>query len=188
VSTVQRLEQAIEAWNRGDLAEYLTLYDDGVVLHGYGPGPMDKAAVTGFYEAIFAGLPGSQIALLDTFAGGDRVAARFAQTGRHDGPLMGVPPTGREVRLDGITILAFRDLLGDARPLIERRGLTLLGIALTNLADAGAVQLALPLEYRQASALDAALDDVRDRYGADAIKRAVLLGRDTGIEVPLLPD
>jgi DNA polymerase IV len=88
-----------------------------------------------------------------------------------------------------MTILtAFRDLLGDARPLIERRGLTLLGIALTNLADAGAVQLALPLEYRQASALDAALDDVRDRYGADAIKRAVLLGRDTGLEVPLLPD
>ena len=88
-----------------------------------------------------------------------------------------------------MTILsAFRDLLGDARPLIERRGLTLLGIALSNLSDAGAVQLALPLEYRQASALDAALDDVRDRYGADAIKRAVLLGRDTGIEVPLLPD
>ena len=88
-----------------------------------------------------------------------------------------------------MTILsAFRDLLCDARPLIERRGLTLLGIALTNLADAGAVQLVLPLEYRQASALDAALDDVRDRYGADAIKRAVLLGRDTGIEVPLLPD
>jgi DNA polymerase-4 len=88
-----------------------------------------------------------------------------------------------------MTILAaFRDLLGDARPLIERRGLTLLGIALTNLADAGAVQLALPLEYRQAGALDAALDDVRDRYGADAIKRAVLLGRDTGLQVPLLPD
>ena len=88
-----------------------------------------------------------------------------------------------------MTILAaFRDLLGDARPLIERRGLTLLGIALTNLADAGAVQLALPLECRQAGALDAALDDVRDRYGADAIKRAVLLGRDTGLQVPLLPD
>ena len=88
-----------------------------------------------------------------------------------------------------MTILAaFRDLLGDARPLIERRGLTLLGIALSNLADAGAAQLALPLEHRQAGALDAALDDVRDRYGADAIKRAVLLGRDTGLEVPLLPD
>lgn len=109
MSTVERLEQAIEAWNRGDLAEYLTIYDDDVVLHGYGPGPMDKAQVTGFYEGISAGLPGSQIELLDTFAAGDRVAARFAQTGRHDGPLLGVPPTGRNVRLDGITILAFRD-------------------------------------------------------------------------------
>lgn len=109
MSTTERLQQAIEAWNRGDLAEYLTLYDDDVVLHGYGPAPMDKAAVTGFYQGIFAGLPGSQIELLDTFAAGDRVAARFAQTGRHDGTLMGVPPTGREVRLDGITILAFRD-------------------------------------------------------------------------------
>jgi DNA polymerase-4 len=85
-------------------------------------------------------------------------------------------------------LTAFRELLDGARPLIERRGLTLLGITLSNLADARAVQLVLPLEYRQASALDAALDDVRDRYGADAIKRAVLLGRDTGLEVPLLPD
>jgi DNA polymerase-4 len=88
-----------------------------------------------------------------------------------------------------MTILsAFRELLFDARPLIRRRGLTLLGIALTNLDDAHAIQLVLPLEYRQLSALDATLDRVRDRYGADSIKRAVLLGRDTGLEVPMLPD
>ena len=94
-----------------------------------------------------------------------------------------------EATASTMTLLsAFRELLDGARPLIERRGLTLLGITLSNLADARAVQLVLPLEYRQASALDAALDDVRDRYGADAIKRAVLLGRDTGLEVPLLPD
>jgi len=87
------------------------------------------------------------------------------------------------------TILeALRELLADARPLIERRGLTLLGIALSNLADASAVQLALPVGGRSASALDAALDDVRERYGADAIKRAILVGRDEGQQVPLLPD
>ena len=83
---------------------------------------------------------------------------------------------------------AFRELLFDARPLIRRRGLTLLGITLTNLADAQAIQLVLPLEYRRASVLDATLDRVRDRYGSDAIKRAVLVGSDTGLEVPLLPD
>jgi DNA polymerase IV len=94
-----------------------------------------------------------------------------------------------EATASTVTILdALRELLADARPLIERRGLTLLGIALSNLADAGAVQLALPVDARQMSALDAALDDVRERYGADAIKRAVLLGRDEGQQVPLLPD
>jgi DNA polymerase IV len=88
-----------------------------------------------------------------------------------------------------VTILdALRELLGDARPLIEQRGLTLLGIALSNLADSRAIQLALPIDARELSALDAALDDVRERYGADAIKRAVLLGRDEGQQVPLLPD
>ena len=36
--------------------------------------------------------------------------------------------------------------------------------------------------------LDAALDEARDRYGADAVKRAVLVGRAEGISTPLLPD
>ena len=39
-----------------------------------------------------------------------------------------------------------------------------------------------------ALALDATLDSVRDRYGTAAITRAVLLGRDQGLAVPLLPD
>ena len=106
---VERLEQAIADWNRGDLDEYLTLYDEGVTLHGYAPEPMDKAAVRGFYEGIFAGLPGSQIELLDTFGSGDRIVTRFVQRGRHDGALMGVPATGRDIEMPGITVLAFRD-------------------------------------------------------------------------------
>ena len=47
----------------------------------------------------------------------------------------------------------------------------------------------LPFDYRErARALDAALDDVRERFGSGAITRAVLLGRDPGISMPLLPD
>jgi hypothetical protein len=37
-------------------------------------------------------------------------------------------------------------------------------------------------------ALDAALDDVRDRFGSAALTRAVLLGRDEGLSMPMLPD
>ena len=73
-------------------------------------------------------------------------------------------------------------------PMIERRGITLVGVALGNLGDDHAVQLALPFERGRAAALDATIDCVRDRFGSGAITRASLLGRDPGITVPLLPD
>jgi DNA polymerase-4 len=87
------------------------------------------------------------------------------------------------------TILATaRGLLATAMPIIERQGITLVGVALGNLADEGAIQLSLPFGPERTSALDAPLDDVRDRFGSGAITRAVLLGRDQGLSVPLLPD
>jgi DNA polymerase-4 len=81
-----------------------------------------------------------------------------------------------------------RGLLAMAMPMIGREGLTLLGVSLANLSDDGAIQLALPFDRHSGGALDAALDNVRDRFGSDAVTRAVLLGRDQGLSVPLLPD
>ena len=81
-----------------------------------------------------------------------------------------------------------RVLLDAAWPLIERQGLTLVGIAVANLDDDTAVQLVLPFDRFSGTALDTALDDVRARFGSSAITRAVLLGRDEGFTVPLLPD
>jgi DNA polymerase IV len=87
------------------------------------------------------------------------------------------------------TILATaRGLLAATMPTIERRGLTLVGIAITNLDDDSAVQLPLPFEPDSDGALDAALDEVRERFGAAAVTRAVLLGRSLRTSVPLLPD
>jgi DNA polymerase-4 len=87
------------------------------------------------------------------------------------------------------TILATaRGLLATAMPMIERQGLTLVGVAVGNLDDDRAVQLTLPFDRHSGDALDAALDEVRERFGTAAITRAVLLGRDQGQSVPLLPD
>jgi DNA polymerase-4 len=62
--------------------------------------------------------------------------------------------------------------------LIRARGVTLLGITISNLEDArGAVQLELPLEGWRRAALDQALDEVRERFGIEAITRATLVGR-----------
>ncbi len=87
------------------------------------------------------------------------------------------------------TVLATaRALLATARPMIERQGLTLVGVAVANLQNDLPAQLTLPFDRHSGGALDAVLDEVRARFGPTAITRAVLLGRDQGLSVPLLPD
>jgi DNA polymerase-4 len=87
------------------------------------------------------------------------------------------------------TILAAaRALLATAMPMIQSQGITLIGVTLSNLDAEAAVQLALPFDRPLAFTIDAAVDGVRDRFGSTAITRAVLLGRDQGLSVPLLPD
>jgi DNA polymerase-4 len=94
-----------------------------------------------------------------------------------------------EATADTPTMLATeRGLLAAAMPTIEAKGITLIGITFTNLDSDTAIQLALPFDRRSASAMDATIDRVRDRFGSSAVTRAVLLGRDHGPTVPLLPD
>jgi DNA polymerase-4 len=77
-------------------------------------------------------------------------------------------------------------LLRTSMPMIERRGITLIGIALANLIDRGPIQLIPPFD--RIGDLEATLDRVRDKFGTSAITRGVLVGQDTGQWVPLLPD
>jgi DNA polymerase-4 len=99
-----------------------------------------------------------------------------------------------------VVLEAARSLLTTAAPLIAERGITLVGIAVGGLDDEVGVQLVLPFAQRRAathrpepdpareSALDTALDGVRDRFGSAAVTRGVLLRHGQGMEVPMLPD
>jgi DNA polymerase-4 len=72
----------------------------------------------------------------------------------------------------GTILAAARLLLAGVRPSIERRGITLLGITVANLSDEA--QLELPLDPRVDPALDLAIDEIRKRFGTDAIRRGSL--------------
>lgn len=116
-----RVEQARQAWNAGDLDGYLTMYDETVQLHGYSPAPMDKATVTGFYQGIWAafaagGKPNPELEFHEVLEQGDLYCCRFTMSGIHQGEFLGVPATGRGYALAGMTILRF----GPAGTLVER--------------------------------------------------------------------
>jgi DNA polymerase-4 len=82
---------------------------------------------------------------------------------------------------------AVQHLLRDARPMVETRGLTLVGVAVAKLTDADAVQLRLPFDGGTGVAIDHALDAVRERFGGSSIGRAAVLGRQRGWSMPVLP-
>ncbi len=129
----------------------------------------------------------------------DRITARMRAAGR----------TGRTVvlrlRFDDFTratrsrtlawatsstqplLAAARQLVAAAAPAIAQRGLTLIGFAVSGIDRSGAQQLMLPF-HRESLAVDAAVDQVRQRFGKSALTRGVLVGHDTGIEMPHLPD
>ena len=87
-----------------------------------------------------------------------------------------------------VVLTVARGLLVAELPTIRRRGLTLVGVAVANLEDDRALQLVLPFAGAGGLAIDAAVDEIRARFGTAAVTRAVLLGRDRGLVVPLLPD
>ncbi|HEX8870262.1 MAG TPA: DNA polymerase IV, partial [Lentzea sp.] len=87
-----------------------------------------------------------------------------------------------------LLLSAARQLLTTALPEIAERGITLLGVSLTNLGSEDTIQLMLPFDEVRPGALDATLDRLKDRFGGASVTRAALLGRDPGISVPLLPD
>jgi DNA polymerase IV len=85
-------------------------------------------------------------------------------------------------------LIAAKHLLGTARPLIRDRGLTLIGVAVSDVSMPKAgIQLPLALGGRDDTALDAAVDTTRDRFGAKAVTRASLVKRGARFESWIRP-
>lgn len=85
-------------------------------------------------------------------------------------------------------LAAARRLVAAAAPDIATRGLTLVGFAVSGIDRSGAQQLMLPFDGEPPDVLDQAVDQIRRRFGKSALTRAVLIGRDPGVEMPRLPD
>ena len=73
------LAAAYESWNAGDLDGYLSLYDEGIALHGYSPEPMNKDQVRGFYQGIFSAFDTPKLEFHEVLWDGERNGHRAAR-------------------------------------------------------------------------------------------------------------
>jgi DNA polymerase-4 len=87
-----------------------------------------------------------------------------------------------------VLLAVARELLTTALPVIAERGITLIGVSLTQLRRTDDLQPELPIDWGEGQRLDSVLDAVRDRFGATVVSRATQLGRDPGWSTPLLPE
>ena len=101
------LQRAADHWNKGDLSGYLELYDPNAVVYGYQGVEPGVESIKQFYSAFWVAFPGCQLTFEDLIAEGNRVAVRFVVHGIHQGDFQGIPATGKQVTVPGITILRF---------------------------------------------------------------------------------
>jgi DNA polymerase-4 len=173
------------------------------LAHNHDPRPVQpgrRRGSIGSQQALGSGP--RPLAEIDAIVGGlvDRVTKRMRAAGRvgrtvvlrlrfDDFTRATRSHTLRVPTAHTLTILsAIRTLLAGAATMISQRGLTLVGVAVANLDNDRALQLELPFDAQSGTELDAALDAVRDRFGAAAVTRGTLVGRDQGWAMPMLPD
>lgn len=107
-TNIERTRAALERFAEADLEGYLQLYSDDVLFHGFPPDlPTGKQGLRIFYTGLLGAFSGAKVHLDDVLSDGDKLILRFHMTGKHTGEFIGVPPTGKEIAINGITILRF---------------------------------------------------------------------------------
>jgi predicted ester cyclase len=97
-----------EGWNKGNLEAIDELFVPDFVEHQVGIGP-GRDAVKGSIRSLRIAFPDLHLTFEDVVAEGDMVWARLSGAGTHEGPFMGLPGTGRRMRVDVIDIVRVAD-------------------------------------------------------------------------------
>jgi predicted ester cyclase len=119
-----------EAWNRWDDSSVDSILTADFVFRGsLGDEAEGRDGFRAYRDKVRAAFPDFQNEVNEVVANGDRAAVRLRCTGRHDGELFGIAPTGLRVAYDAAAFLRARDkqlcaawVLGDVEHLKSQLG------------------------------------------------------------------
>jgi steroid delta-isomerase-like uncharacterized protein len=93
-----------EVWSRGNVALVDELFASDYLGHAP-PDEVDgREGMKRYVSTVRTEFPDLQFTVEDQIAEGDRVVTRWTASGTHKGQFQGIPPTGRQMTMTGITI------------------------------------------------------------------------------------
>ena len=93
-----------EIYNQRNLAVIDELAVPNFVFHNASMAIQGLEAYKQFVSMFFSAFPDSHFTVEDMIAEGDRVVVRHTFRGTHKGDFMGIPPTGKQVTVTGISL------------------------------------------------------------------------------------
>ena len=105
------LHQALQALNsEGDKTAYFDLHDDSLITHGIPENiSADKEGMKEYYHKVWQAFPNAKYEFEHVIADGNEAACMFSITGVQKGDLMGIPPSDKQVRINGMIFFRFKD-------------------------------------------------------------------------------
>ncbi len=98
-----------EVWNQGSVASYEELASPDLVVHNPPPG------ITGDFEGVKqaisihrTGYPDMHFTIEEQVAEGDKVVSLWTITGTHKGEWVGIPPTGKQISIHGMSLQRYQ--------------------------------------------------------------------------------
>ena len=99
-----------KGFNQKDPVAFEAFFSTSLRDHALPPGvPGGFEGRRMFYSAMLAAFPDMEVRLEDVFAEGDKLVTRWSAGGTHQGDMMGIPPTGKQISISGIAIDRFEN-------------------------------------------------------------------------------
>ncbi len=106
-AVVDRFVRQVFVEGRREAVDELVAED--FVPHTWGQMAEGREGLRQAMERVARGVADARMTVEDVIAEGDRVAVRLTSQARQVGELMGMPPSGREYRIEEIHIFRLRD-------------------------------------------------------------------------------
>lgn len=102
------IERLHRIWNTSDLAAIPDIYADDFVVHwSKSYAPTESHGHEGIEAVIrdtLSAFPDWHEDIVDMVIDGDRIVTRYISTGTHKGAFLDLEPTGRQIKIDEISI------------------------------------------------------------------------------------